>query len=249
MNRLLSLALASTLLASCASTPPPATPVAAEPASAARAAAHDALFALFKASDEASLALNPLDALFRGDPRYADRFGDYISDEYYAASRAAAARDLAALHAIDRSLLSATDRIAYDTFEHMTRDALARLDPALLALTKVRPLNHFSGLQGYYPTLSSGKGAAPFATLADYENNLKRHQGYVRYLDAAIERFRQGKAAGVVETRVTIRNVIDQFDNQLSEKPEESAFFGPVTQFPVSIGAADRARLTAAYRP
>ena len=67
-----------------------------------QAAAHDALFAVFKASDEASLKLNPLSALFRGDMRYADRFGDMISDEYFAATRAAGQNDLAALAAIDR---------------------------------------------------------------------------------------------------------------------------------------------------
>ena len=248
MNRLLCLLLVSTPLAGCAVTaPPPAIPVS-QAAPVTQTAAHDALFALFKASDEATLALNPLDALFRGDPRYADRFGDYISDEYFAASRAAVKRDLAALRGIDRALLSPTDQVAYDTFEHMARDGLARLDPALLALTSVRPLNHFSGLQGYYPTLSSGKGAAPFASLADYDNNLKRHTGYVRYLDAAIARFREGKAAGVVETQLTIRNVIEQFDNQLAQKPEDSAFYGPIRQFPTAISAADRARLTTAYR-
>ena len=50
----------------------------------AQQSAHDQLFQLFKDSDEASLKRNPLQALFRGDMRYADRLGDYISDEYYA---------------------------------------------------------------------------------------------------------------------------------------------------------------------
>jgi uncharacterized protein (DUF885 family) len=252
MNRLSCFAVAALLLSGCAT--PPASPVALSIAPVARAApmsqsaAHDALFALFKASDEASLKLNPLDALFRGDPRYADRLGDLISDEYFAATRAAATHDLAALEAIDRSLLSPTDQIAFDTFAFTTKDAQARLDPALLALTAVRPVNHFSGLQTYYPTLSSGKGAAPFANLADYDNALKRHMGFVVYLDAAVARFRQGRAAGVVDTRLTIANVIDQFDTQLAQPPEQSAFYGPVKQFPASIGAADRSRLTAAYR-
>jgi len=213
-----------------------------------QAEAHDALFALFKASDEASLRLNPLEALFRGDMRYADRFGDMISDNYFAASRAAAASDLAALNAIDRSLLSPTDQVAFDTFAFSTRDALSKLDPALLALTAVRPINHFSGLQTYYPTLSSGKGAAPFATPADYDNALKRHLGYVEFLDAAIARFREGQATGVVDTKLTIRNVIDQLDTQLAQPPEKSAFYGPIRQFPEAIAAANRARLAREYR-
>jgi len=196
------------------------------------------LFALFKASDEDSLKRNPLDALFRGDLRYADRFGDYISDDYFNASRAAATSDLAALQAIDRGLLSPTDQIAYDTFAFTTKDAIAHFEPSLLALSVVRPINHFSGLQTFYPTLSSGKGVAPFATLADYDNALKRHDGYVAYLDAAVGRFREGRAAGVVDTKLTIRNVIEQLDTQLAQKPEDSAFYGPIKHFPAAIGAA-----------
>ena len=60
------------------------------------------LRALFADSDESHLKRNPLEALIRGDLRYADQFGDYISDAYFAAERRAALDDLAALARIDR---------------------------------------------------------------------------------------------------------------------------------------------------
>jgi uncharacterized protein (DUF885 family) len=229
------------------------SPVAAQsvqsaPATAAAETPHDRLFRLFRESDEASLKRNPLSALFRGDLRYADRLGDNITDEYYAAERAAAEADLAALHAIDRSSLNQTDQIAYDVFEFSTKDTLEGLRPDMLALTAVRPMNHFFGFHTFYPTFASGKGAAPFKTVADYENNLKRHKEAVTYLDRAIGRFRQGEQSGVVETKLTVRNMIEQLDTQLKQTPEESSYFGPVKQFPDSIGAADRARLTTQYR-
>jgi uncharacterized protein (DUF885 family) len=206
------------------------------------------MFDLFKASDEASLQRNPLNALFRGDLRYADRLGDNITDEYYAAERAASEADLAALHAIPRAELNATDQVAYDVFEYTTKDTLRGLQPDMLALTAVRPLNHFFGFHTFYPTIASGKGAAPFKTLVDYENNLKRHRDFIVFIDRAIGRFREGEQTGVVETKMTVRNMIEQLDNQLKEKPEDSAYFGPVKQFPAEIGAADRARLTTEYR-
>ena len=81
MNRLANIALLALPLAACASTPVVPVAVAQAAPAMTQAQAHDALFALFKASDEASLRLNPLDALFRGDMRYADRFGDLISDQ------------------------------------------------------------------------------------------------------------------------------------------------------------------------
>jgi uncharacterized protein (DUF885 family) len=42
--------------------------------------------------------------------------------------------------------------------------------------------------------------------------------------------------------------MIEQLDEQLKMKPEDSPYYGPVKQFPDSIGAADRARLMTAYR-
>ena len=228
----------------------PATPSIAQTAQAAASVetAHDRLFRLFKESDEASLKRNPINALFRGDLRYAEHFGDNITDQYYAAERAAGDADLAALHSIPRSALDPTDQIAYDVFEYSTTDTLKGLQPDMLALTAVRPLNHFYGYHTSYPTFASGKGAAPFNTLADYENNLKRHAEFVTYLDRAIGRFREGEKSGVVETKMTVRNMIEQLDTQLAQKAEDSPYFGPVKQFPDSISPGDRARLTAAYR-
>jgi uncharacterized protein (DUF885 family) len=219
--------------------PPPAEPVMSE---------HDKLFALFKASDEAQLQRNPIQGIFRGDLRYADEFGDYITDAYYAGEKAAAEHDLAALHAIDRSKLDETDQLAYDTFEWQTKDTLRGLQPDILSLTEVQPINHFFGLHTFYPTFASGQGAAPFKTLEDYENNLKRHKGFVTYLDRAIGRFKQGEASGVVETKLTVRNMIEQLDNQLKQKPEESPYYRPVTRFPDGISAADQERLKTEYR-
>ena len=225
-----------------------AQPAPAAPAAQAVQSEHDKLFNLFKASDEANLKRNPLNALFRGDMRYADRLGDYITDEYFAGERAAAEHDLAALRAIDRAKLDATDQLAYDTFEYQTKDALRGLQPDMLALTAVRPLNHFFGFHTFYPTFASGQGAAPFKTLEDYENNLKRHKEFVVLVDRSIERFRQGQASGVVETKMTVRNMIEQLDNQLKQPVEESSYYGPVKKFPDTVPAADRERLTAAYR-
>ncbi|MGA9583259.1 MAG: DUF885 domain-containing protein [Allosphingosinicella sp.] len=246
MNRFTLLLAAASLagLTACAASsvePPSATP-AASPSEA------DRLKRLFHESDEASLKRNPIGAIFRGDLRYADRLGDFITDEYFETERAASRADLAALRAIDRSKLSATDRIAYDVFEWQTLDSLKNLEPEVLALGVVRPINHFSGFHTFYPSFASGEGAAPFKTLADYENNLKRHKGYVAYHDRAIGRFREGIASGVFETRLTTRNVIDQLDLLLAQNVEESPFFAPVRNFPATFSEADKARLSAAYR-
>ena len=214
----------------------------------AQQSAHDRLFRLFKDSDEAYLKRNPMQAILRGDMRYANRLGDMITDEYYAKEKAAAEQDLAVLHAIPRGSLNAIDQIAYDVFDFTTKDTVRGYQPDLLNLTKVRPLNHFFGLHTFYPTFASGKGGAPFDTLQDYENNLKRHKDFVTYLDRSIGRFREGEQSGVVETKLTVRNMIEQLDNQLKMKPEDSPYYGPIKQFPADFSPADRTRLAKEYR-
>jgi uncharacterized protein (DUF885 family) len=220
----------------------------AAPPTATQASAHDRLFQLFKESDEASLRRNPLQALFRGDLRYADRLGDLYSDAHYRGERAAAEHDLAALHAIPRGQLNATDQIAYAVFEDQTEETLKGFAPDLLAITEALPMNHFFGLHTQYPTIAGGQGAAPFKTVEDYENNLKRNRDFAANVDTAIAQWKKGEAEGIVDTKLTVRNMIEQLDNQLKLKPEQSPYWGPIQSFPASIGAVDRARLTTEYR-
>ncbi len=225
----------------------PAAAQSAPPAAADASSPHARLVALFAASDEASLRRNPLQALFRGDLRYADQFGDFITDGYNAAEKAAGEADLAALQAIPRAQLSRDDKISYDVFKYQTEIGLRGFEPKLLAATIVRPIDHFNGFQVFMPDISSGQGAAPFKTAKDYDDNLKRLDGYVTYLDRTVDRMKQGLAANVTNPRLVMVNVVGQLDALLPAKVEDSVFYKPVTKFPDGVGAADRARLTAAY--
>jgi uncharacterized protein (DUF885 family) len=220
-----------------------AAPVAATAPASPLSAQDKALLDLFRESDEASLRRNPLGALFRGDMRYADRLGDYVSDSYMAGEKAAVEGDLAALAKIDRSKLNPTDQIAYDVFKWQSELNLKGFAPDLMAVTVVQPVDHFQGFHTFYPSFASGEGAAPFKTVADYENNLKRHRDYVVMVDRWIERFRQGMASGVVEPKLIVNNMIEQIDTQMAQGVEGSVFYGPVKSFPAEIPAADQQRL------
>ncbi len=202
---------------------------------------------LFYNSDEASLERHPIEAVFRGDLRYADQFGDYLTDGYLAAERAAVEHDLAALNTIDRSRLTPTDQIAYDVFKTRNETDLAGFAPALLKVQRDLPIDHMNGFQTFYPDFASGNGAAPFKTLADYENNLKRNAKYAVVLDRAIGLFRQGMKDKIVQPKLVVTNMIQEFENLIAEGVEGSTFYGPVKTFPATIPAADQARLKAAY--
>ncbi len=202
---------------------------------------------LFYNSDESSLKRHPIEAVFRGDLRYADRFGDYLTDAYLAAERAAVEHDLATLNTIDRTKLTPTDQIAYDVFKTRNETDLAGFAPALLKVQRDLPIDHMNGFQTFYPDFASGNGAAPFKTLADYENNLKRNAKYAVVLDRAIGLFRQGMKDKIVQPKLVVTNMIQEFDNLIAQGVEGSTFYGPVKTFPATIPAADQARLKAAY--
>ena len=202
---------------------------------------------LFYESDEASLKRNPIEGIFRGDLRYADHLGAYFTDAFTEAQRKAAEADLAGLKTIDRSKLTHVDQIAYDVFENQTEIGLRGFAPNLLKIERDLPLDHFFGFQSFYPSFASGQGAAPFKTLVDYENNLKRNADYAALMDRAIGRFKEGERDGIVQPKLVVRNMIEQFDNLLKQGVEGSVFYGPVKKFPEGISAADQARLKTEY--
>ena len=242
------LALAASTAVLLAATPALAQ-TAAEPAAATAAAQseHDKLFALFEDADERELALNPLNRLFRGEDEGVDRLGDLLTDSSFLAARTDIKLNLALLAQIDRAQLSETDALAYDVFQYTQERALAGVSDEMRSLTEVRPVNHFYGLHTFYPTFASGKGVAPFKTLANYEDNLSRHNDYIAFIDRAIERSREGMKSGVLETKLTIGITVTQLDTQINTPLADSPFMAPTKTFPEGFTDADKARLVAAY--
>jgi uncharacterized protein (DUF885 family) len=229
----------------CGASAAPASP--SRTAKASVRAPSVALAALFEASDEASLRRNPLSALYRGDLRYADRLGDYWSDSYYVAERRAAEQELAALARINRDVLSPSERISFDVFKWQRELDLRGLQPDLLALTAVRPLDHFNGFHTQFAELSAGDSVAPFKTVRDYDNGLARIDNFVAIMDRSIVRMRQGLASGVVQPKLVMDNVVEQLDAMIAEGVEGSSFLKPVNAFPAAVPVAEQARLKAAY--
>ena len=224
-----------------------AAPSAAKPAAAATTAEDAKLRRIFAESDEASLKRNPLEGIFRGDLRYADRLSPYLTPAYEEGERQALLANLRALGTVDRAKLSPVNQIAYDVFKTDNERQLRGYAPAIRQITDVLPINHFSGFQTFYPEFASGQGAAPFKTVADYDNNLTRNAEYARVVDRMIARAREGMKRGIVPPKLVVQNVIGQLDHLLGGPVEKSLFYEPVTKFPDGLPATERARLTAAY--
>ena len=208
---------------------------------------HDKLHELFEDSDARGLEINPIGRLFRGDDENAGKLGDFLTDSNFYANRLDTQLNLAKLELIDRSKLDETDQLAYDVFKYTQESGLRGQTDEIRALTEVRPINHFFGFHTFYPDFASGDSAAEFKTLANYEDNLSRHNDYIAISDRAIERSREGMASGVLETSLTIGIVVQQLDTLLEVPVADSQFMKPVKNFPEGFSDEDKARLTTAY--
>jgi uncharacterized protein (DUF885 family) len=237
-------ACAAALLAACAADPAPNQASASEPQAAPAATAAQRLAALVDDYFERQLELNPLLATSIGDPRYNDRFEVSISPQWRARAERVERDALARLLAIDRSQLSGEDLLTYDIFKSGRELEIEgfRFPDHLL------PLNQFYSIPNSFAQMGSGKGEHPFRTVKDYEDFLKRIDGFVAWTDQAIINMREGAAKGYTLPRVLTERVLPQLEAHVAAKPEESLYYGPVREMPAEFAAADRERLAAAYR-
>ncbi len=225
-------------------------PALAQPAPAATIAAarqdEDArLLALLNSFARAQESLDPLGAVARGDNSNPQGLQRLFSDELAAAQRAELRRELAALARIDRTRLSPERQLSYDAFQQQAREALGWLSPDIVALTQVRPFNHFGGLHEDFPSLIGPSGSLPYRDERDYRRNLALLRALPLVLDRAIGRFRQGIASDVVETRLTTVNMIAQLDAILAEPALDSVFAEPLVDMPEDLPPARQALIRA----
>jgi uncharacterized protein (DUF885 family) len=240
------LAVSAALLAACAGQPasqPKATPAAQVAADAATPASRQ-LHAIFDEYFEELLELNPLLATSIGDPRYNDRLPVSIAPEWRARSEKLARDYLARLDQVERASLPAQDQLSYDIF----RSARERDIEGFRYPGHLIPLNQFYSMPNGFAQLGSGNGQQPFKTVKDYEDFLKRMDGFVAWTDQAIANMREGTAKGYTLPRVLAERVLPQLAAHVVERPEDSLYWGPVGLLPADFAAADRERLTAAYR-
>ena len=205
------------------------------------------LMALFRADARRSDALDPLSALYRGGTHDTSVFTRLYTVELDRQTLTAVRQALTDLRSIDRRKLSPERQLSYDVFLRDKREDEAWLQPAMLALTAVRPINHFGGLQVEFPAFMSRDGALPYASEADYRRNLALERAFPVVVGNIVARFRQGMASGVTDSKITTRIMIAQIEAILAQPVEASPFYSPVAAFPARVPRRFRSELRSAY--
>jgi len=238
------LALALVLmLAGCASPRAPA-PVENPPTADRAASESQKLQVVFDEYFEQQLQLNPILATSIGDPRYNDRFVVSIAPDVIAQERQLERDYLARINAIDRGRLSAQEQASYDIF----KSSREREIDGFRFPGELIPMNQFYSVPNSFVQLGSGNGMQPFKTVRDYDNFLKRIDGFVQWTDQAIVNMREGIRRGYTLPRILAERTLPQLQAQVVPRAEDSLYWGPVTGMPAGFPTEDRERLTAAYR-
>ena len=237
--------LCAALAAALASFATPALHAADAPAATAPAADKAAqLDKLYADYWEALLKLNPLQATFQGDNRYNDQMPDFYSAAFRKQSHDFTQQWLDRAQAIGSDGLQGQDLISYEIFVHDAKESLEGEQYPDWML----PVNQMGSIATFAAQLGNGTGAQPFKTVKDYDNWLARGNRIPVLVDSIIADMQAGIAAGVVQPKALMVKVVPQYDAIIKDKPEETLFWGPITNMPKEFSAADKARLTDAYR-
>ncbi|WP_245156300.1 DUF885 domain-containing protein [Agrilutibacter solisilvae] len=202
------------------------------------------LNAMYEEFWEENLKLNPISATFQGDPRYNDQLPDFGSAQYRKQVHDFTDKWLKKVEAVGPSGLSGQDLLSYEIFVTDAKEALeAEQFPDWMM-----PVNQMQSMASFAVMLGSGTGPQPFKTVKDYDNWLKRGHRLPQLFDTAIANMREGVKQGVVQPRALMVKVTPQLDALIKDKPEDTLFWGPISQMPAEFSAADKERLTREYR-
>jgi len=201
----------------------------------------DSLFAQYH---QERLPFFPIEATMAGDTRYNGLLPNSISQAYRSKLRTFFGQYKTRLQAYDRSQLTENQRTSCDILLWECNINLEDLQFP----TELLPINQFDCLPLMMGQLASGTAAQPFKTVRDYDDWLRRVDGFVTWSDTAIANMRRGMAAGYVLPRSLAEKMLPQaraFDHGPVEKHH---YYSPIGLMPKDIAAADRDRLALAYQ-
>jgi len=190
------------------------------------------------------LQLFPMEATSTGDKRYNDRLTITIAESFRDSLGKFYKRYLTELAKVDSATLDKNDLVSYRLFKYEMQMGIEGLKYP----THYMPMNQFWSFTLELPQLGSGSGNQPFKTVKDYDDWLKRLAAFPAWADTAIYNMHKGMEAGWILPRLLAVKMLPQVQAVVVKNDTSSIFYGPIKSMPDSFSAADKQRLTAAYK-
>jgi len=192
---------------------------------------------------EDQLRLFPVAATTLGDNRYNDLYPNTLSQAYLKELKQFYTDYKTKLQSYNRELLSETDKMSYDVVEWECNMGILNRN----FKDELMPINQINSNHLLIPPMAEGTGVQPFVTVKDYDNWLKRLDGYLVWLDTAEANMRIGMKQGYVIPKYLAKKVVSQFGDFDHGAVESHLFYKPIKNMPADFPEADKERLTKAY--
>ncbi|MCL6272644.1 DUF885 domain-containing protein [Muricauda sp. 2012CJ35-5] len=192
---------------------------------------------------EDGLKLSPINATTAGDHRYDDSFPNSLADDHIAKVKAYYETYKAKLDSFPDDQLSSSEQMSKAILQWECDINLNEFNYN----ANLTPIDQMWSPNLFMGQLASGSSAQPFNTVEDYENWMKRVDGYLAWLSSAQERMRQGMESGHVLPKSLIKKVLPQLQSQTVKNVDQHLFFSPIKNMPADFSEADREKLTNAY--
>lgn len=193
---------------------------------------------------EERLKFFPLEATQIGDDRYNNLLPIDISESFRSDIKNFYTGKLSGLSDYQRDSLTVQEQVSYDIFRREMEVSLRTLN----FNDHYIPIQQFWGMTLTIPQIASGKSYQPFKNAKDYDNFLERIDAFAVWVDTAIVNMKKGLAAGYTYPKILMERVLPQARDMMVSDHTESIFWEPIKNMPQGISAADRKRLTNAYR-
>ncbi len=205
--------------------------------------ASEAFANLLEQYNEEGFELNPVNATNAGDYRFNDKFPNFLSDRYKTKKKNYYNKFKQALHEIDDSKLSETEKMSKSVLEW---DCNINLE-AMSFKKDLMPIDQMWSKNLDFNQLAGGTNAQPFKTVQDYKDWLTRVDAYLIWLNSAIDQMKKGMESDYVLPASLIVKVIPQFEVLADSNVENHLYFSPAKSFPESFTDEERKELTEAY--
>ncbi len=193
---------------------------------------------------EEGLSLDPLTATQIGDNRFNDLLPNDISVPHLQKLHNYNTKYQKLLAAFKKESLNSFDKISYDIITRQISEALEKEQFHF----ELMPINQQFSLPNLMPSLGSGNDLQPFKTVKDYDNWLKRIDGFVDWVDTAIANCNKGIAVGMVLPKALVIKIIPQLEAQTITDTAKNIFFGPIKNMPASFSENEKATISLAYQ-
>lgn len=199
---------------------------------------------LLKDYNEGKLQLNPINATFAGDNRFNDQFPNILSENYLTKNNDFYKNYKLKLADFKENDLTESQQMSKAVLDWDCDMALAQnsfKNDALMPINQMWTINLTVG------QLASGSSAQPFKTVNDYENWLKRLDGFHVWMQSAITNMKQGIKEGYVLPTSLIKKIVPQFKGLAETKITEHLFYSPIKKFPTDFSKEDKKKLAENY--